>query len=177
MKEKNDHIIYEMLENKYKDLEIDYVVISTNEYNGLETHKNAVIKAIEIIGNRFECNYKINSNKMEAKLTTIDELLQLPDSNYDNKKTKTNRAFTPPKPITYWYAFLEPPYKNQYLTEDFIEFNNNLFKDKKNLEIYRWNDEFSDYFDAGLEWWGTALWSIYDKTNNYFIIIAASTTD
>lgn len=44
-------------------------------------------------------------------------------------------------------------------------------------EVYRWNDDFSNYFDDGKEWWGTGLWSAYDKTTGVFVIIGASQTD
>lgn len=32
-------------------------------------------------------------------------------------------------------------------------------------------DNFSNYFDDGKEWWGIALWSIYDKWMNRFVVI------
>ena len=50
-------------------------------------------------------------------------------------------------------------------------------KNRENTEVYRWNDEFSNYFDDGKDWWGTGLWSAYDKKTGIFIIIGASQTD
>ena len=39
------------------------------------------------------------------------------------------------------------------------------------------DEPIPNYFDDGKEWWGTALWSIYDKWMNRFVIIGASLTD
>lgn len=69
-------------------------------------------------------------------------------------RAKGNRCFGVPQPIPYWYAFLEPPYGVPYLTSDFIKFNDVLFPFKDETEVYRWNDDFSNYFDDGKEWWG-----------------------
>ena len=81
--------------------------------------------------------------------------------------------------MNYWLAFSEPPYGIPYSKEDFRKINDSLFPIpfRKDLEIFSWNDEFSNYFDDGKEWWGTALWSIYDKWMNRFVIIGASLTD
>lgn len=177
MKEVKEHIIYELLENKYNRLEIDYVIISSKEYKGLESHKEAVIKSLEILSERYDCTYEINTKKMSSKLSSIDELLELPEDNYYDKRIDKNHNYTKPEPITYWYAFLEPPHGVPYLTKNFIDFNNILFPNKEYSEVYRWNDNFSDYFSEGLEWWGTGLWSIYDKTSEIFIIIAVSASD
>ncbi|OSZ78942.1 hypothetical protein CAP35_12045 [Chitinophagaceae bacterium IBVUCB1] len=43
--------------------------------------------------------------------------------------------------------------------------------------IYKWSDDWSNYFDVGKEWWGTFFWTLYDKTTNHITVIAASTTD
>ena len=81
--------------------------------------------------------------------------------------------------MNYWLAFSGPPYGIPYSEEDFRKINDLLFPIpfRKDLEIFSWNDDFSNYFDDGKEWWGTALWSIYDKWMNRFVIIGASLTD
>ena len=53
---------------------------------------------------------------------------------------------------TYGFAFLEPPHGNAYLKSDFIQFNDLLFPNKPEVELYRWNDDFSNYFDEGKEY-------------------------
>ncbi|MDO4492182.1 MAG: hypothetical protein Q4B85_14065, partial [Lachnospiraceae bacterium] len=54
-------------------------------------------------------------------------------------------------------------------------FNSILFPN--DIEVFRWNDDFSDYFDAGKEWWGTGLWSAYDEITKEITVIGASLTD
>ena len=64
------------------------------------------------------------------------------------------------------------------LIEDFIRINKLLFpKGQEHLEIYDWSVEWSNFFDDGLEWWGAAAISIYDKLLDRYIIIFASATD
>lgn len=92
-------------------------------------------------------------------------------------RLKKNRSFSRPDPMPYWYAFLEPPHGCSYLITDFIEFNALLFPNRDDCDAYSWNDEFSNYFDAGKEWWGTGLWSIYDHITGLMVIIGASLTD
>lgn len=177
MKELSNHAIYELLENKYSRLALDYVIFTLDTYNGLETHKNAVINALAIINERYGSDYDAVAEKMEAVPYDIDDLLKLPADDYYNNRLKSNRGFDVPDVIPYWYAFLEPPYTVQYQVGDFIEFNDILFPNKQDVEVYRWNDDFSGYFDDGKEWWGTGLWSAYDKSAGIMVIIGASTTD
>lgn len=183
MKEIENHKAYDLLNSKYNRVALDYVIMSIDEdYEGLITHKKAIIEAIQILNARnvasFECEYniEIKEDKMKAEACSMEELLQLPDDDYyDNRKEK-NRVFSIQKPIPYWFAFLEPPHGNSYLKNDFTEFNKILFPNN-NCEVYRWNDEFSNYFDEGKEWWGTGLWSIYDYDTGVLVIIGASLTD
>lgn len=181
MIELKEHKAYELLRNKYEEIYLDYVILSAGkEYEGFETHKKAVIEAFQIFNTRnAQYNYlvTIETKKMNASMSSIEELLQLPDDNYYDYRPKGNRCFAIPNPLPYWYAFLEPPYGVPYLTSDFISFNNTLFPNIEDAEVYRWNDDFSNYFDDGKEWWGTGLWSVYDKKTKIIVIIGASLTD
>lgn len=47
----------------------------------------------------------------------------------------------------------------------------------ENLEIYSWNDDWSNYFDSGKEYWGTFYWTIYNKEKGIYIVIGGSETD
>ena len=184
MKEIEDHKVYDLLKSKYGRIALDYVIMSIDmAYEGVKTHKNAVIEAFRILNTRnaasFGCGYRIEveEDKMSALQISMEELLQLPDDDYYDNRQNKNRAFTKPDPMPYWFAFLEPPHGNSYLKKDFTEFNEALFPNKSHCEVYRWNDEFSNYFDAGREWWGTGLWSVYDCIDKTMIIIGASLTD
>ncbi|MGY3777087.1 hypothetical protein [Isobaculum melis] len=78
---------------------------------------------------------------------------------------------------SYYYAVTNSTLTNPKGKEDFRTINQLLFPNQQNLIIYRWNDDWSDYFDAGKEWWGTFYWTIYDPSTNRMTVIGASTTD
>lgn len=180
MIEIKEHKIYELLEDQYDRVDLDYVIFSLNE-NEIENaniHKEAIVNSFNIISKEYEMEITIDESKMEAKKISIDQLLELPPENfYANNKKEKERSFDIPEPLPYWFAFLEPPYGNDYLVSDFIKFNDILIPNKEEIEVYSWNDEFSNYFDAGKEWWGTALWTVLDKKNKTIIVIGASLTD
>ena len=80
--------------------------------------------------------------------------------------------------IPYWYAFWETPHTSGYGPEDFNRINSVLFPmGTDDLEVYEWSDDWSNYFDDGHEWWGTACWSVYDRRMNRYAVIMASATD
>lgn len=37
--------------------------------------------------------------------------------------------------------------------------------------------DWSNYFDAGKEWWGTFYWTVFNKKNNTIMVLGASETD
>lgn len=43
--------------------------------------------------------------------------------------------------------------------------------------IWQWSTDWSNYFDAGYEWWGSFLWTVYIEGNAFIVGAAASTTD
>lgn len=179
MKELVENEIYTILANEYSKLLLDYVLFSFNEeYCGQKSHKKAVIEAIAVfnarrrVGNSFEHPYfYVDESKMYCMKYSIKDFF------YDND-TWGNREFPYPY-MTYWRAFSEPPYPTPYSKEDFYKINSLLFpvQFRNDLEIFCWNDEFSNYFDDGKDWWGTALWSVYDKQAKRFVILGASLND
>ena len=80
--------------------------------------------------------------------------------------------------IPYWYAFWEPPHPSGYGPEEFRRVNSVLFpKGTEELEVYEWTTDWSNYFEDGREWWGTACWSVYDPQMNRIAVIMAECTD
>lgn len=83
------------------------------------------------------------------------------------------------------YALLEPPYgirveidakygtseyhiiKTKKYTSLYKMFLNNFVMlseySKEDFIIYSWSDDWSNYFDAGKEWWGTFYWTVFNK--------------
>lgn len=51
------------------------------------------------------------------------------------------------------------------------------FRETDHLVIYQWSDDWSNYFDAGQEWWGTFFWTVYDTQRQTVTVIGASSTD
>ena len=81
-------------------------------------------------------------------------------------------------PIPYWYAFLEPPHGSGYTPEDFRKVNAALFPaGVDGLEVCEWTTDWSDYFDAGHEWFGAACWSVWDRRMNRYAVLLVSATD
>lgn len=50
-------------------------------------------------------------------------------------------------------------------------------RDSDHLCIRRWPTDWSNYFDAGHEWWGAFFWTIEDARRDWVTVVAASSTD
>ena len=80
--------------------------------------------------------------------------------------------------VPYWYALMEPVHGRRNKPEDFKKVNEVLFPNGTDvLDIYEWTTDWSDYFDAGHEWYGACCWSVYDKTLNRYAVMLVSATD
>lgn len=186
MKELNDDVFYKTMEEKYSELLLDYVLLSFDEeYQGEASHKKAVIEAISVLNSRIRVGnslkhpqFYIEEERMNCVECDVEDFFYEDNNGWKVTSEKTRLRKTPDR-MNYWLAFSEPPYDVPYTKEDFHKINYLLFpvSYRNDLEIYNWNDDFSNYFDDGKEWWGTALWSIYDKWMNRFVIIGASLTD
>jgi hypothetical protein len=81
----------------------------------------------------------------------------------------------------YWHAFSDAPHGQQIvepeLSERFEEVNHLLFGDLSVWSIRRWSTDWSNYFNAGLEWWGAFLWTLVSPDRLRAVWVGASTTD
>lgn len=83
---------------------------------------------------------------------------------------------------SYLRAFCHPPYPLD-MSADAAQWSYDTINDylfggfRDDLEIRRWSDDWSSFFDAGKEWWGALWWSIHNRTRNLAIVVAASATD
>lgn len=83
------------------------------------------------------------------------------------------------------YAFSCPPYglkgRPSEVQANFDEIRDFLLPPGQRSEICDWSSpqlpEVSDYFAAGMEWWGVFLFSIYIPQIERLTIVAGSTTD
>lgn len=78
-------------------------------------------------------------------------------------------------------AFIEPPHsldiQRKELEKFFLVFTTALFGDHQKMEVYTWNVDCSTYFDDGKEWWGSFFWTVYNPIMDWYVGVAASTTD
>ena len=80
--------------------------------------------------------------------------------------------------VPYWYALMEPIYGRKNRPEDFVKVNRTLFPNGvKELDIYEWTTDWSNYFDDGHEWYGACCWSVYDRSMNRYAVMLVSSTD
>ena len=80
--------------------------------------------------------------------------------------------------VPYWYALMEPVCGRRNKPEDFKKVNEVLFPNGTDeLDIYEWTTDWSDFFDAGHEWYGACCWSVYDKTLDRYVVLLVSATD
>jgi hypothetical protein len=82
----------------------------------------------------------------------------------------------------YAQAFTNPvhPYKGKKvdMLRFFDEVNEVLFDDfSDDVTILQWSTDWSSFFEPGKEWWGAYWWTLYNKSKNQVIVIAASATD
>ena len=80
--------------------------------------------------------------------------------------------------VPYWYALLEPVHGRNNKPEDFKKVNEILFPNGTDeLDIYEWTTDWSDFFDAGHEWYGACCWSVYDMSMDRYVVMLVSATD
>jgi hypothetical protein len=86
--------------------------------------------------------------------------------------------------ITHGYAdaFLDPPYRLRLTLREatslFQTINRELFGGLSDeLVVRSWPTDWSSYFEAGLDWWGSFYWTVYSGRTKRLVVIGASTTD
>ena len=80
--------------------------------------------------------------------------------------------------VPYWYALMEPVHGRRNRPEDFKKVNEALFPNGADrLDIYEWTTDWSDFFDAGHEWYGACCWTVYDGSMDRYAVMIVSATD
>jgi hypothetical protein len=91
-------------------------------------------------------------------------------------------AWSIPSVDGYKTAFFHPPYGLRNGVDGnlaiFEEINQHILGDDPNsLAIWSWATNCSGYFDAGHEWWGAFLWTLWSPASPTVTVIGASSTD
>lgn len=164
MKEIIDKEFNNLIKN-YSRCILDYCLIECDQYNGKESHKKAAIFAMDIWTKKYkEEDYEIRSNYDKIDMEIMEANKYFYESTNDKKSLKE--------------MFLNPPHGTKYTNNDYEIVLNTLFPNGiDKLEIYDFSNDWSTYFEEGLEWWGARLATIYDKSRNRFVVIGASATD
>ena len=117
--------------------------------------------------------------QMKGELVSVPEFL---GEGYDLESKYFDRdalGFKGPENVNAGlvYAFCLPPHggPSVELLERVLDRIFNWFSG--GATIYRWNDAWSNYFDAGKEWWGTFFWTVHLHANDIIVGVGASTTD
>jgi hypothetical protein len=101
----------------------------------------------------------------------------------DATPTQTSQtSWTIPNVDGYKTAFFLPPYplrgSEQEHQQLFASINAFLLGPNPNAcEIFSWGTDWSNYFDAGKEWWGAFFWTLREPDADVFTVIGASSTD
>lgn len=201
MRELVNDPFYRLIEG-YRNCVIDYcLIVDDVPHRGQRSHRDAILFAMLKVMERYmeserrdalryggevpdaPFSWSVDMEKARGHRIDPAELLSVPD---DLRRDRTGRWICdrePPDPlkgeqIPYWYAFWLTPHISGYGPEDFRAVNAALFPlGTDGLEVYEWTTDWSDYFDDGREWWGTACWSVYDARMNRYAVILAATTD
>lgn len=201
MRELVNDPFYELIKG-YDRCIIDYCLIEDDTpHQGYRSHKDAVLFAMLKVIERYideqlksEINYcrkvrdepfpwNLDIGKAQAHQINPVSLFHIPEIVRTDRIGQRFYDCGLPDPlkgeqIPYWYAFWEPPHTSGYGPDEFRKVNSVLFPEGTDeLEIYEWTTDWSNYFEAGHEWWGTACWSIYDKCMKRYVVIMADATD
>jgi hypothetical protein len=186
---------------------IDYILIDCESAEtNAETHRNAAIFALQVLAARLDAYFepilqarsekrekyfqiKVNPEKAQGERISLEQLL---GRAYDMQQQKIvsvwkentdgSRVSKTGSTQGYAEAFSDTPYNVQMKLEDintlFEDINNAAFGGlRQDLEVYEWSNDWSTYFDAGNEWWGSFLWTVKHPTQKVIAAIGASTTD
>ena len=92
------------------------------------------------------------------------------------------RAWSIPNVDGYKTAFFHPPYGLQGEASEKAELFTGinryvLGEEPERAEIFSWSTDWSNYFEAGHEWWGAFCWTIRPADSQRIVMVAASSTD
>ena len=184
--------------------EVDYYLLTDDKpYEGLRSHREALLFAFDLVAEKdIEDQERAKellgdriADKLYSWLYDVDKAKATPLTSrvffycpnivktdyygnvwYDAEWEPNDDNFGTTVP--YWYALMEPVYGRRNKPEDFRKVNAVLFpKGKDELDIYEWTTDWSDYFEAGHEWYGACCWSIYDKSMDRYVVMLVSATD
>lgn len=93
-----------------------------------------------------------------------------------------DRAWSIPNVDGYKTAFFHPPYSLRGSAAEMVDLFAGINKyvlgaDPERAEIFSWSTNWSNYFEAGHEWWGAFYWTICTADTHLLAVVGASSTD
>ena len=97
-------------------------------------------------------------------------------------KRLSKNTWSIPNVDGYKAAFFHPPHglggSEHAKAELFSRINRYVLgSDRERGEIFSWSADWSNYFEAGHEWWGAFYWTIRSANSRRLVVVGASTTD
>ena len=162
--------------------EVDYHILCDEKpFEGLRSHKEALCFVCDTLLHPWVYDIdKAQASPLDPRVffycPKIVKIDYYGNVSYDAEWIPNDDNFGTTVP--YWYALMEPVHGRKNKPEDFKKANEVLFpKGTDALDIYEWTTDWSDYFDAGHEWYGACCWSIYDKSMDRYVVMLVSATD
>jgi hypothetical protein len=143
---------------------LNYAFFSEEDYQEKKSHQEAAKKMIERVDswNASKSIYDTELDLMSGKRITLEKLFAM-----GTQEERESTAY-------YKGLSLTPSYYDPVTKKVFIQANEYLFSDKKNLIIYQWEKNNTNPSPLGANWFGAVLWTVYDPEINQFTVIAST---
>jgi hypothetical protein len=120
-----------------------------------------------------------NETKLKGHRVTLSEFWGSDDV---EPKAITKDSWAIPNVDGYKTAFFLPPHVLSGTTDEMVQLFEKinefvLGNTPEQIDIISWSTDWSNYFDAGHEWWGAFFWTIRRADSDQVVVIGASTTD
>jgi hypothetical protein len=158
---------------------LDYVFLRPREsLPRVSLHRAAALAGMAVIACRSEA-FTWDEMKLAGDPASFEAFWGNDDA---ARKRASHYAWTVPTVDGYKTAFFQPPYTLSGSEKQKLALFNRinafvLGPDPRGCEIFSWGTDWSDYFDAGKEWWGTFFWTVRRPDSSVVTAIGASSTD
>ena len=152
-----------------------------------QRHREAAVAGMRLLARRLDCYFEhlaisqqtpreiywkltIDEMPLAGESIPVDEFLGAGLDVAENDRLQVaHRGFV--------YAFTTSAHPVRNASAHLRTAITEVLDDLTGAVIWQWNDGWSNYFDAGKEWWGTFCWTIEIPRRNRIVFAAASTTD
>jgi hypothetical protein len=160
---------------------LDYVALRASaEVASPASHRAAALAGIAEIGRRLGwARLQWDESKLSGEPVSFTTFWGTDDV---RPKPLGQNGWSIPNVDGYKTAFFHPPYRllcsdgeSEQLFDKINAFV--LGSAPAGCEIFSWSTAWSNYFDAGKEWWGAFYWTVRPAKSDRLYVIGASSTD